>query len=216
MKLSIIIPVYNQEHLILKALDSIPNGFDLETIVIDDGSTDNTFNNVLNYRNKHLEKNIVLLYNEENKGVSYTLNKGLDIATGEYIVFLGSDDYFYTEELEKVINELDGTDLVYFNLRTNDGTIFDVNENTKMGYCGSVKCMRREFIGLTRNREDLRHSEDYFFYQELLSKNPTEKFTGIIAKHYNYPREGSLSFIQKQEKEEMKWDETYLFLLLSH
>lgn len=204
MKLSIIIPVYNQEKLIIKALDSIPMREDVEIIVIDDGSVDDTFNNVEKYKEENVSKNITLLSNEENKGVSYTINKGLDNVKGEYIVFLGSDDYFYIEELEKVINELDGTDLVYFNLRTNDGTIFDVNQNTKMGYCGSVKFMRREFIGEIRNREDLRHSEDYFFYQKLLSKNPTEKFTGIIAKHYNYPREGSLSFIQIQEKEEMK------------
>lgn len=199
MKLSIIIPVYNQEKLIIKALDSIPMREDVEIIVIDDGSVDDTFNNVEKYKEENVSKNITLLSNEENKGVSYTINKGLDNVKGEYIVFLGSDDYFYIEELEKVINELDGTDLVYFNLRTNDGTIFDVNQNTKMGYCGSVKFMRKELIGAIRNKEDLRHSEDYFFYQELLSKNPTEKFTGIIAKHYNYPREGSLSSIQRQE-----------------
>lgn len=199
MKLSIIIPVYNQEKLIIKALDSIPMREDVEIIVIDDGSVDDTFNNVEKYKEENVSKNITLLSNEENKGVSYTINKGLDNVKGEYIVFLGSDDYFYIEELEKVINELDGTDLVYFNLRTNDGTIFDVNQNTKMGYCGSVKFMRKELIGATRNKEDLRHSKDYFFYQELLSKNPTEKFTGIIAKHYNYPREGSLSSIQRQE-----------------
>lgn len=199
MKLSIIIPAYNQEKLIIKALDSIREGYDIETIVIDDGSIDNTFNNVFNYKEDHIEKNIALLYNKENKGVSYTVNKGLDAATGEYIVLLGSDDYLLLDFFDKVFYELDGTDLVYFNLCTNDGTIFEVNENTKHGYCGSVKCMRREFIGNTRNKPELRAGEDYHFYKELLSKNPTEKFTNIIAKHYNYPRKGSLSYEQRND-----------------
>lgn len=53
--------------------------------------------------------------------------------------------------------------------------------------------MRREFIGDTREPEEKKACEDYYFYQELLKKNPTEKFTGIIAKHYNFPREGSLT-----------------------
>jgi glycosyltransferase involved in cell wall biosynthesis len=192
MKVTIIIPVLNQEELVIRALDSIRDGFDIEIIVIDDGSTDNTFNNVLQYKNDHPGKNIVLLYNEENKGVSYTINRGLDCASGDYIGLLGSDDYYYTEELEKVFKQLDGTGVVYFNLRTNDGTIFNVTEETKYGYCGSVKFIRKDLINDIRNDENLKYGEDYFFFQELMKKKPTEKFTGIVAKHYNFPREGSL------------------------
>lgn len=193
-KLSIIIPVYNQEELIIRALDSIPRRKDIEIIVIDDGSTDKTFKNVLKYREEHTELiNFMCLYNETNKGVAYTVNKGYDNASGEYIVLLGSDDYFYTEELDKQIDELDDKDLIYFNLKINDGTIWKATPQTKERLCGSVKFMRRKFIGDTRCPLDKKAGEDYIFYQELLKKKPTERFTDKVVKHYNFPRKNSLT-----------------------
>lgn len=195
-KVTVIVPVYNQEKLITKALESIPLRKDIEIIVIDDGSTDKTWDSMMRFRNEHEEFiNLVLLYNEDNKGVSYTINCGLDIAKGEYVVLLGSDDYFLTKRFEEIVdNYLTGKDLVYFNLEINDKTIWQVNEKTSRDpFVGSVKFMKREFIGDTRNPVDKRATEDWFFYQDLLKKNPTEYFTGITAKHYNFPREGSLS-----------------------
>lgn len=192
IKLSIIIPVYNQEELIVRALDSIPVRDDIEVIVIDDGSTDDTWATLVEYH-KQTELNLILLYNEPNKGVAYTVNKGYDVAKGEYVVLLGSDDYFITEDFLKAFEQLDGTDLVYFNLRVNDGSIWRLNPSNKTGLCGSTKFMRREFIGDTRNPEDKKAGEDYYFYQSLLKKKPTEKFTDITVKHYNYPRVGSLT-----------------------
>lgn len=193
IKISVIIPVYNQEELVIRAIDSIPKRNDIEIIVIDDGSNDNTWNNLIEYRNNHPELlNLILLYNETNKGVAYTVNKGYDNARGEYIVLLGSDDYFYTEEFEKIIDELDGTDLVYFNVKINNGDIWELNEQSKYVLCGSYKFMRREFIGETRCA-DKKAGEDVSFYKELLEKHPTEKFTGLIIKHYNHPRDGSLT-----------------------
>lgn len=191
MKLSIITPVYNQEELIIRCLDSIPPRDDIEIIVIDDASTDNTYNNVKEYMKTH--KNIVLLQNKTNKGVGYSVNKGLDNATGEYVDLIGSDDYFYTKEFEEIIkSELNGMDLIYYDLRINDGTIFKITQESKVVFCGSVKFMRRDFIGDTRCPE-IRVGEDWFFYQDLLKKNPTEKFTDIVMKHYNFPRKNSLT-----------------------
>jgi len=195
-KLSIITPVYNQEELIIRCLDSIPPRDDIEIIVIDDASTDNTYNNVKEYMKTH--KNIVLLQNKTNKGVGYSVNKGLDNATGEYVGMIGSDDYFYTKEFEEIIkSELNGMDLIYYDLRTNDGTMFKLTQESKVGFCGSVKFMRRDFIGDTRCPE-IRAGEDWYFYQELLKKNPTEIFTHVIMKHYNFPRENSLSDLQRK------------------
>ena len=199
IKISAIIPCYNQQDLVIKAIESIPKRNDIEIIVIDDGSTDNTWNNLLEYRNKHSELlNLILLYNEENKGVAYTVNKGYDNAKGEYVVLLGSDDYFYTEQFEEIIDELDGTDLVYFNLQINNGEVWKLTPENKTGLCGSVKFMRRAFIGDTRCQVDKRQGEDYYFYKELLEKQPTEKFTDITLKHYNYPRENSLTDLAKK------------------
>lgn len=199
IKLTVIIPVYNQPELLIRALSSIPIRNDIEIIVIDDGSTDRTWDNLLGYVDGS-KQNIVCLYNEFNKGVAYTVNKGYNNANGEYIVLLGSDDYFYTDELEKAIELLDGTDLVYFNLKINNGDVWRLTPENKTGLCGSVKFMRRDFVGDTRCPEKRRAGEDYYFYQELLKKSPTEKFTDILVKHYNYPRENSLTDLVKKGK----------------
>jgi glycosyltransferase involved in cell wall biosynthesis len=191
MKLTVIIPVYNQEKLVIRALESIPTIDDIETIVIDDKSTDRTYRNVLKYIHDNDKKNILLLQNKKNLGVGLTVNKGLDNANGEYIVLLGSDDYFYTDKLKEAYKELDGTDLIYFDLKVNSGDIWKVNKETKNIFVGSVKFMKKDFIKDTRN-EDLRVFEDLYFYEKLMKKNPTEKFLGYVVKHYNYPRKGSL------------------------
>lgn len=194
IKVSVIIPVFNQEELVIKAIESIPKRDDIEIIVIDDGSEDNTWANLLNYRNSHSNYlNLILLYNEENKGVAYTVNRGYSYARGEYVVLLGSDDYFYTDKFEEIMKLLDGTDLIYFNLRINDGSVWRLTPENRTGLCGSVKFMKRSFIGDIRCPEEKRQGEDWFFNKKLLEKNPTEKFTDIVVKHYNYPREGSLT-----------------------
>lgn len=191
IKVTIIIPVFNNEKLIIKALDSIPQRDDIEIIVIDDGSTDNTWNALLEYRNKNLEKeDIILLYNEKNKGVAYTINKGYDNANGEYVVLLGSDDYFYTKEFEKAMNKLDGTDFIFFQTTNNYGMV-ELNEHNK---CGSFKFMRREFIKDFRNDEFRLAGEDYHLWKKMLAKNPTIKEIDLVVKHYNYPQKGSLNW----------------------
>ena len=82
--------------------------------------------------------------------------------------------------------------MVYYDLKINDGTIFHLSQETKQNYCGSTKFIKKAFLGSTRNPE-LKAREDFFFYQELLKKNPTEKFTNLVVKHYNFPRQGSLT-----------------------
>lgn len=188
-KVSVLIPVYNQPELVIRALDSIPVRDDIEVLVYDDGSTDETFTNIMDYKAKS-KLNLNLCTCGVNQGVATAMNWLYDYAKGEYVVALGSDDYLLPE-FEDLIDELDGTDMVYFNLEINDGSLFELTPETKEGYCGSTKFIRREFLGDTRC-PDKRAAEDYDFYQDLLKKNPTEKFTGVAAKHYNFPREGSL------------------------
>lgn len=196
MKLTVIIPTYNQQKHIHIGLDSIPADDRIETIVVDDGSTDDTFDTVHKYMKEHKDKKISLIGLAENSGVSVALNKGLDAARGEYVVLLGSDgDYFYKNALTRAIDKwFDGTDLIYFDMLDNRGDRRRLTPKTKYQHTGSVKFMRREFIGKTRNPINYRRREDNIFFDLLMAKHPTEKFTNKVIKHYNYPRKGSLSW----------------------
>ena len=90
-KVSVIIPIYNSEKYISECLDSVLNQTfkDIEIICIDDGSTDKSFDILNRYNIK--EKRITLL-TQKNLGQSVARNKALEIAKGEYIYFLDSDD----------------------------------------------------------------------------------------------------------------------------
>ena len=103
MKVSIIIPVYNCEKYIKECIDSILSQTfkDFEIIIINDGSTDYT-NQILNEYNNH---NNIIIINQENHGVSYSRNIGLDNANGEYICFIDGDDYIEKDFLLSLINQ---------------------------------------------------------------------------------------------------------------
>lgn len=187
-KVSVIMAAYNAEDTIQMALESIPDREDVEIIVVDDGSTDSTAKKVRKFGRAKI------VQHKQNYGLGKALNTGLDEASGEYVVMLDADDDFYPSAFEECMEDLDGTDLVYFNLITNDGTIFDLTPNSKDIYCGQTKFMRREFVGKTKYDETALVAEDVPFWRELKEKNPTEKFTGLLVKHYNSPREGSLTW----------------------
>ena len=191
-KVSVIMAAYNAEETIRRALDSIPDREDVEIIVIDDGSKDSTAQIVKDFGRAKL------IQHKKNYGLGKALNTGLKEATGEYLVMLDSDDDFYTKPFEDCMKDLDGTDLVYFNLITNDGTIFDLTPNSRDIYCGQTKFMRRAFVGKTKYDETALVAEDVPFWNELKEKNPTEKYTGLLVKHYNSPREGSLTWRRQQ------------------
>lgn len=199
-KLSIICPVYNQEKLIRKAIKSCPIRDDVELIIVNDGSTDRTYYSV-QAEIKRGKRNINFINLEENKGVATALNTGLEAVQGEYFVCLGSDDYFYTDVLNEYIdNWLDGTDMVYFNLKENDGLVIAPTEDTRWLWVGSTKAYRTAFVGDTRYPDGKRACEDLTFDKLVRDKQPTYKFSNMIVKHYNYPREGSLTDLANKGK----------------
>ena len=108
-KISIIIPVYNGEEHILNCINSVLNQtiHHLEIIIIDDGSTDNTNKIVLNLA-KSDER--IKLISQENKGVSQARNKGISIATGEYLCFIDSDDIIDINYCECLYNACEEND----------------------------------------------------------------------------------------------------------
>lgn len=201
-KISVIVPIYNQENLLLRALNSIPLADDIQLIVLDDGSTDASWKLELDWWKEHAIDGTSSVIHRwgQNRGVASTMNLGFDLALGEYIVSLSSDDYYLTD-FEKFRPFLDGkNDLIYFDLEVNDGSVWVVNEISKKQFVGAVKFIRREFLGDTRV-PGRKYKEDLPFSNALYNKQPKEVFTGIALKHYNWPHEGSLSWQATQDYE---------------
>lgn len=110
--LSVIIPVYNVETFLKECVDSILNELEPqdEIILINDGSKDSSLNICREY-----EAENVTVINNENHGVSYTRNCGVEVAVGDYVTFVDSDDYLYPGWREAVEMGMErNTDIVYF------------------------------------------------------------------------------------------------------
>ncbi len=116
IKVSIVIPVYNTEKYLDACLESVENQSlkDIEIICINDGSTDNS----LEILNKHKFKdNRIKIINQENSGVSAARNAGIKNSTGEYILFVDSDDIIFSNTCEINYNNSNkfNTDITQFN-----------------------------------------------------------------------------------------------------
>lgn len=109
--ISIIVPIYNAEKYIEKCIDSLINQTkkELEIILINDGSTDKTEEKIKEYHDQRIK-----YFKNKNQGIGKTRNFGIEKATGEYLMFIDSDDYLEEsacEELYKVAKK-DKSDLV--------------------------------------------------------------------------------------------------------
>lgn len=96
--ISIVVPIYNAEKYLKKCIDSIVGQTkkELEIILINDGSTDNSHDIISSYLN---DKRIVYIKNK-NKGIGKTRNEGIKKATGKYLLFVDSDDYLRIDACE--------------------------------------------------------------------------------------------------------------------
>lgn len=117
---SIILPTYNRAHFLPKAIESVlaQTFEDWELVIVDDGSTDNTKEVVASYR----DPRIVYIY-QENQERSAARNNGISQATGEYICFLDSDDYYLPVKLNeywKAIESKDPATTIFY-----DGLVFE-------------------------------------------------------------------------------------------
>lgn len=115
VKVSVIIPVYNQEKYLRKCLDSVvcQTLKEIEIICVDDGSTDSSLSILKDYEKS--DSRIVVI-SQDNAGAGAARNNGLKHAKGEYLSFLDSDDFFEPGMLEKSAAKLDetGVDFVVF------------------------------------------------------------------------------------------------------
>ena len=114
MKFSVIVPTYNREEYIIKCIDSVLDQTytKFEVIIVDDGSTDNTEKLVKKYQDKRIK-----YFKNKNHGIGYSRNFGINKATGDYILFLDSDDYLDENMLEEVSKQIDNHDILIFNYK---------------------------------------------------------------------------------------------------
>ena len=178
-------PAYNSEKFIEHSLASIPVREDIEVIVINDGSTDKTAQIAKTF-------NVKLIDREENLGIGYSRREGLTHAIGEYIMFFDSDDSIIAENFNKAIDMLTGEDIIYYDLKQNDGVVLHLTPNTKGIYPGADKFIKRSYINQFEY-PIVRSYEDVKFNAVLHSVPHTEKYTNLIVVNYNFPRADSTS-----------------------
>lgn len=185
MKISIIIPAYNVEKYIDSCLTSLVRQdlplSEYEIIVINDGSTDSTYNKVVGFAKNY--PNFVII-DKKYEGPGLTRNKGLEIARGEYVIFIDSDDTIMENCLSSIYSQMkeDDLDILEFDFSYiyEDGT----NVVPKIYSDGNYQ---RPLNVVTSGRDNLLYS-DYFipmipihaFKRELLVKNKVDM---IHVKH---------------------------------
>jgi glycosyltransferase involved in cell wall biosynthesis len=187
-KVSVLIPNYNYARFIGEAIESVLNQTyeDFELIIVDNRSTDNTEEVV----NKYLfDDRVRFVKNEENIGMVPNFNKCLEIAKGEYIKFLLSDDIFHPEllaEFVKVLDENPGVCLV-----TSDSESFGVE--SKLRKCPFTGLQKGEFV----IRESIKNGAGNF-----LGEPTTVMFraSGLRVGNFNplYPCLNDLDFWLRQ------------------
>lgn len=138
IKYSFIVPVYNTEKFLKKCLDSLVNQTykDFEIIVVNDGSTDKSSNIISKYQKKY--KNIIVI-DKENEGLSMARNRGVQKSSGKYIIFVDSDDYVSNKLLEEVDKKIYDSDILRFQIATEDEEYTKINEYHEEGFesmCG--------------------------------------------------------------------------------
>lgn len=179
MKLSVIVPVYRAEAFLNECVDSLLGQTlrDMEIILVDDGSPDGSGAIMADYAARFPER--VRTLTLDNGGQGRARNRGMDIAQGEYLGFVDSDDYIEPEMFETLcrVADVEGADIVdccieafYPDGRTE--LLRTWRGDRPIAAAGSAcnKLFRRGFVGETRFPEGLKY-EDFGFTAELLLRS---------------------------------------------
>lgn len=203
-KISIIVPVYNVERYLSECLNSILKQTfnNLEIICINDGSTDNSAAILAEFANK--DKRITIIQTN-NGGVSRARNLGLDIATGDYIGFIDSDDYALPEMYQQMVdllerNEADVSICSFVNIRNQyqgsdmvmspKQAIYNMNEGTFfMGHLHN-KLYKKELWKDVRLNQDIAICEDLLVNHYIFAKAGRIVFQNLPLYYYR-PNENS-------------------------
>lgn len=205
-KISVIVPVYNAREYISRCINSLltQTYTNLEILIVNDGSTDNTADIIKEYLSK------VTLIEQSNQGVSSARNHALKYARGDYILFLDSDDYLDPDCIEKLIYHAEKTnaDIIKFRFcyEYNDGRRIleepefengfyikspDFKEYiykkflTGISFNSVIRSMfKRELITSLRFRENMKTAEDAVFSLQAYTKAHSFLYISDIFYHY--------------------------------
>jgi glycosyltransferase involved in cell wall biosynthesis len=183
-KVSVLVAVYNAERYLRKCLDSLVSQTlrDIQIVCINDCSSDSSAMILDEYARK--DDRIVVLAMNENSGQAVARNKGLEVADGEFITMLDSDDWFEPDSLEKAYKtaiEGDGADCVLFRLMQcfDDGRVEEYRNRTdKTSFSGEEAfrlCLDWSLHGLYMVRSDIHKSYPYDTSCRLYSDDNTTR-----------------------------------------
>jgi len=181
--ISVIIPMYNASETILFCIDSVlQQTFDgeMEIIVINDGSTDDSSNTVLNHCNKANILNLILI-NKKNGGVSSARNAGMKVSKGDYIAFLDADDEWLPNKIATQLEVMNKDSSIDF-LAT------AMVEPTK-SHKDSIKVITLKNL-IYKN---------YFQPSTVIMKRTVYETIGLFNEHQRYAEEGNY-FLRAADK----------------
>lgn len=216
---SIIIPTFNRAHLITETLDSVLNQTftNWECIVVDDGSTDNTYEVVAGYVQKDSRFKYYVRPADRLPGGNAARNYGFEMSNGKFILFYDSDDVMFPEKVKEhfVIfqnNECDAsiTRSVLYNFKTKEGYLFwreflftdDIINDfilLKAGWQTGDVLWKREILYELKFDERLVSSQDWEFHLRMLFSNISFMFRDICLSKIRHT-EGSIKNTYNMDK----------------
>lgn len=208
MKFSMIVPVYNVEAYLDDCLTSLQSQeyTDFEVICVNDGSTDGSREILSEWESRFPQLKVI---DRENGGLSAARNTGLETASGDYVVFVDSDDWVESTMLSRLAEEAHGEDMICFACRKSDSGATDTlipEQNGGWNYynrhalehrevpfvCVWQRCYRREFLlknGL-HFREGILHEDNEFTPRACMKAESIKVIPDVL---YNYRvRPGSI------------------------
>ena len=201
-KFSIIIPAHNAANHIRVALDSIKNQdlykSDYELIVVCDACTDDTESIAKEYG--AITENV----NFNNDGL--TRNRGIELATGEWLLFMDDDDHWLHEYVLYTLEEQVGRNnediLCFAFIWKHRGITLPLGNEGRLFPSVWNKCWRREFVVKNNLKFPPIYSvSDLYFHTDAMKCNPKVMAIETLLYYYNYMREGSISEITRNNKD---------------
>lgn len=189
MKVTILLPAYNAALYLRDSLDSIMRQAfkDFDVLLIGDGSMDDTSKIAIEYSN--IDRRIKYYKNEKNIGLIKTLNKGLSLAKGEYIVRMDADDIMFDDRLYKQVKYMDsnpecfvcGGQMEYIGGLTGMAPILPQKYEDLL-YLSLINCPLYHPTTIIRNsvikqfglkyNDSYKHAEDYKFWSDIIFSHP--------------------------------------------